>query len=204
MPASPLRPLAAVALAAALAACAADTATAPSRAPAAAPAAARDAAAAAVTRDLAAVRAATARYHRVEAAVADGFADTRHCVEAPDGAPAAAMGVHFLHGARVGADPDPTAPAVLVYEPQADGSRALVAVEYMVARGAWDAAHPGARPALFGHAFEDGPMDTYTLHVWVWRHNPAGMFAPFNPKVSCAAAPGGASGAGAHAAHAAR
>ncbi len=24
----------------------------------------------------------------------------------------------------------------------------------------------------------------YDLHVWAWKHNPAGLFAPFNPKVS--------------------
>ena len=25
----------------------------------------------------------------------------------------------------------------------------------------------------------------YDLHVWVWQANPAGIFAPFNPNVSC-------------------
>ena len=26
----------------------------------------------------------------------------------------------------------------------------------------------------------------YELHAWLFRHNPAGMFAEFNPNVTCA------------------
>ena len=25
----------------------------------------------------------------------------------------------------------------------------------------------------------------YDLHVWLWKHNPSGVFAPFNPDASC-------------------
>jgi hypothetical protein len=25
----------------------------------------------------------------------------------------------------------------------------------------------------------------YDLHVWLWKHNPAGLFAPTNPNVKC-------------------
>jgi hypothetical protein len=25
----------------------------------------------------------------------------------------------------------------------------------------------------------------YDLHVWVWDHNPSGMFTQWNPTVSC-------------------
>jgi hypothetical protein len=190
------RPLALLA-AAVTAACAGDPATAPRPAAGAAPghgthaahakAEARPERGGALTlsgADLAAVRAATARYHRVEVALADGFEDTRHCVAVPG----AGMGVHYVHGPRVADGAlDPARPEVLVYEPQADGRMRLVAVEYMIPRPMWDASHPGARPALFGHAFEDGPMDSYTLHAWVWRHNADGAFAPFNPAVRCPA-----------------
>jgi hypothetical protein len=34
-----------------------------------------------------------------------------------------------------------------------------------------------------GHMFEPH----YDLHVWLYRDNPAGVFAQFNPDVSCAA-----------------
>lgn len=45
---------------------------------------------------------------------------------------------------------------------------------------------------MFGQPF-DGPMPGhepgmpvhYDLHVWVGRANPAGVFSPWNPKVSC-------------------
>jgi hypothetical protein len=45
---------------------------------------------------------------------------------------------------------------------------------------------------LFGRPF-DGPMlghepgmpPHYDLHVWVWQANPEGIFAPFNPNVTC-------------------
>jgi hypothetical protein len=25
----------------------------------------------------------------------------------------------------------------------------------------------------------------YDLHVWLWQHNPSGLFAPWNPDVTC-------------------
>jgi hypothetical protein len=180
----------AVIAAASAAACAADTPTAPAtglhahaHAPLAAKADARPERPMSGA-DLAAVRATTARYHRVEVARADGFVDTRHCVAIPG----AGMGVHHVNGARIGDGVvDATRPEVLVYEPQADGTARLVAVEYMVPKPMWDAMHPGTRPELFGQAFGDGPMNSYALHVWVWRHNAAGMFADFNPAVTCPA-----------------
>jgi hypothetical protein len=124
------------ALVAAVSACAADTVTTPSaglhaHSAAAAPAEAEPArlgpgSEASLGAALAAVRAATARYHRVGAAEADGFASTVHCVATP----VAGMGVHYVNGARM-ADGvlDPRPPRVLVYEPQADGALRLVAID---------------------------------------------------------------------------
>jgi hypothetical protein len=182
---STIRTIALLAVAATLAACADDatTTTGPSLA-----------ASASVQRSLAAARAATARYHDVSAALADGYVNTHECVAIPG----AGMGVHFVNGARIG-DPalDPAQPEVLVYEPQANGTYRLVALEYMIPRAMWDATSPGTRPVLFGHSFDEGPMDSYALHAWVWRENANGMFAHFNPKVSCPTVAGG----GAHARH---
>jgi hypothetical protein len=179
-----------------LAACGADAPSAPAVAPRT-PSGARSAAPteqSALPRDLAAARAATARYHRVDAAIANGYVSTHECVAIPG----AGMGIHFVHGPRIG-DPslDAAEPEVLVYEARGDGSLRLVAVEYMVSKPLWDAVHPGTRPTLYGRTFEDGPMQSYALHAWVWRHNADGMFAPFNPAVSC---PTGGQ-ASAHASH---
>jgi hypothetical protein len=177
-----------------LAACADATTTAPVLD--SAPLASR-AAGAQVNQALAAARAASARYHRVAAAEADGYFAASPCVAHPD-ASVGAMGVHYVNPALIG-DPalDPDRPEVLVYEPQQNGELRLVAVEYMKPK-----AMPGGRPMLFGQLFEDGPNETYALHAWVWQHNPSGMFAAFNPAASCANAPAPASAdASAHAHH---
>ena len=41
-------------------------------------------------------------------------------------------------------------------------------------------------PTFFGIPFEreDG-FGVYGLHVWLWLHNPDGMFEETNPHVSC-------------------
>jgi hypothetical protein len=117
------------------------------------------------------------------------------CIDMPamPGMPASAMGIHYVNGNRVG-DPNEIAskPEAIIYEPQADGSLKLVAVEYVVLKSAWDADHTG-RPHLFGQEFNFttdnnrfGLPPFYSLHAWLWKHNPAGMFAPFNPDVTCA------------------
>jgi hypothetical protein len=194
----PLRHAASAALSAALlAACAPDAATAPeaTRTPALDRAAAATADGAAEHRAFADVRAATAKYHRVEAALADGYVNTGECVASPAGG----MGIHFVNPPLMGAPAptgdaafDPTRPEVLVYEPQKNGGLRLVAVEYLVWRTPWDAAHPGRVPTFLGQPFDEsfgehahGLPDHYELHVWLWRHNPNGMFAAWNPKVSC-------------------
>ena len=179
-----------------LAACTPDGVTAPDASRT--PALSRAAAAAdrlAGQRALAEVRAATAKYHQVEAALADGYVNTGECVASPAGG----MGVHFVNPALMGAPTPtgdgaftPTRPEVLVYEPQRDGALRLVAVEYLIWRAPWDAAHPGVGPSFAGKPFDEsfgehahGLPDHYELHAWLWRHNPSGMFAPWNPKVSC-------------------
>ena len=30
-----------------------------------------------------------------------------------------------------------------------------------------------------------GASNWYIAHAWIWKHNPAGMFADWNPEVSC-------------------
>ncbi len=126
--------------------------------------------------ELARVRAATARYHRVEVALADGFVPASPCVEDPNGA--GAMGIHFVNRARMG-QLDPTLPQALLYLPHDDGRLRLVAVEYI---------YPAGQGQLFGQRFTDDVPDVgedVALHVWLWQANPAGMFAPYNPNLSC-------------------
>ncbi|MDQ4078160.1 MAG: hypothetical protein M3220_18175 [Chloroflexota bacterium] len=139
---------------------------------------------------LAAVRRATARFHRVEVALQEGYVSTVQCVALPG---VGAMGVHYSNPSLLrDATYDPLRPEVLVYEPQENGNFKLVAVEYVIFRAPWVNAGNTADPMFgdvpFVRAFgpaAHGIPDHYELHVWLWQHNPAGMFAQWNPQVSC-------------------
>jgi len=86
---------------------------------------------------------------------------------------------------------DGDAPAVIAPSATAE-SRRLVAAEWIVVDKDQNLATDDDRPSLFGMPF-DGPMPGhvdgmpihYDLHVWLWKHNPSGLFAPWNPSVSC-------------------
>ena len=164
------------------------------------------------------VRAATERFRDVRVALAKGYVrdPMDHCVVAPDiGRPATdgAMGVHYIRMDLIGVSgpPNPrisgtgthidfTKPAILLYEPQADGSLELVGVENLVFKSAWAAAGNRNPPVFQGAVWDsmeddpttpidEGHMFTphYDRHVWLYRENPKGMFAQFNANVSCAA-----------------
>jgi len=172
--------------------------------------------AAAADPSLAAVRHAAAKYKDVTTAIAEGFTTDGKCMSAAMigyPAKAGAMGLHYVRkdligitppapGARVtgtGTHTDFLHPSMLVYEPQSDGSLKLVAVENLVFESAWEAAGHKRPPSFHGVPYvllKDDPTTTvdeahnyqphYELHAWLFRHNPAGMFAEFNPKVTCA------------------
>jgi hypothetical protein len=134
------------------------------------------------------VRRATKRFQNVEEATAAGYADALVCVS---GLEEGAMGVHFVNGDLLGdGELDPQRPEALVYEPK-NGQLRLVAVEYIVLAEAWDANNP-TPPSLLGQLFHyNGSPNRYRLpafyelHVWAWKDNPNGMFADWNPGVSC-------------------
>ena len=144
-----------------------------------------------------AARAETAKFHRIDVAKSSGYgilldAQGIACIDLPG---AGAMGIHFVNGGLVGNPAiDATQPEALVYEPEKNGQMRLVALEYVVIKSAWDATHSGP-PALFGHTFNltlspnrFGLPAFYSLHAWIWKHNPVDMFAPWNPEATCAAA----------------
>jgi len=144
---------------------------------------------------LANARDATAVYQDQAAAAASGYelltdAAGLACIDDPS---MGAMGVHYVKGALVGDGAiDPARPEALVYEVSRDGKVNLVAVEYVVLQSAWDSAHSSV-PMLFGQKFMLNPAGNrfglpafYSLHAWIYKQNPSGTFAPFNPRVSCA------------------
>lgn len=145
---------------------------------------------------VAAARAATKKFHSLATAKNQGYSLLRDkngiaCIATPH---RGAMGVHFVNGSLVGT------PAVRLRQPEAliyaheNGKRRLVAVEYVVLKQAWDAAHGhnAPRPRLYGQPFNRtaagnryGLPTFYSLHAWIWKNNPAGMFAMLNRNVHC-------------------
>jgi hypothetical protein len=102
------------------------------------------------------------------------------------------MGIHFVHNELISdAVLDPLLPEALMYEPESNGRLRLVGLEYIVFQDAWDAEHD-APPALLGQQLHlvsspnrYGVPAFYELHVWVWKHNPSGLFNDWNPRVRC-------------------
>ena len=131
-----------------------------------------------LNRRLAAVRAAVAPYHNLNKATADGLFDISGCVELPG---VGGMGHHYgqppFDGTAAELDPE-----VLVYAPE-NGKLKLAAVEYIIPQPLWTSSQP---PSLFGQDFvKNDILNIWALHVWLFRHNPSGIFEDWNPTVSC-------------------
>jgi hypothetical protein len=166
---------------------------------------------------LAEIRGATERFQDVTVALAEGYVrdpfdlcDTAEMMGRP--ASLGAMGVHYVRPDLLGitAPPSPRVngagthtdfrrPGILIYEPQADGSLALVAVENLVFAEAWRSGGRSDLPTFHGVPYDTMRDDPGTAtdeahmfephfdrHVWLYRDNPNGIFAPFNPAVTCA------------------
>ncbi|MFE6223936.1 hypothetical protein [Streptomyces sp. NPDC057854] len=135
--------------------------------------------------DLARTYEATKKYASEERAIADGYRRTDVCVEDTSAARLGGMGYHYVKPAHVGSA-DPARPAAVLYAKNHEtGKRELVAVEWVIP----NTGQPEP-PRIFGRDF-DGPAvipgvgDVYTLHAWIHKKNPAGLFAPYNPRVHC-------------------
>jgi hypothetical protein len=137
---------------------------------------------------VATVREATAGFKSVQAAEAAGYGLFHGCVSGPQ---EGAMGIHYVNGDLVGdGEVDAAHPEALLYEVK-NGEAQLLGVEYVVLADDWNAKHP-APPVLMGQLFNYvgspnryGIPAFYELHVWAWKRNPAGMFADWNPQVTC-------------------
>jgi hypothetical protein len=163
-----------------------------------------------VNKQIARIRAATAKYHDVNVAIADGFVQLGSpCIEIPG---LGTDGIHFTNLSRF-IQPGVVLeePEQLVYIPTRNGGLRLVSVEYdnLALYIDTTASIPGVFPS-----FQDplpanllevaGPFSIlnqtsvgpfidsangtpwfYFLHVWVWAENPKGIFADLNPRLSC-------------------
>jgi hypothetical protein len=143
-------------------------------------------------RDLAVLREATAPFHDVTRALEAGWTEQPMCLDYPDGFAGelpGTMGHHFFNVAylRDGGHIEPSQPELLLYEKLVDGSWRLNAVEYVIPAG--DLPATAEPPRMFGQEFrfypDVGAAGIWGLHVWVWRHNPRGLYVNLNPLVSC-------------------
>jgi hypothetical protein len=145
--------------------------------------------------ELAQLRRVTARFHRVEEAIAAGYelgwvngSGVRiitGCVAHPT---EGAMGYHYFKQELVDdLEVDPLRPEVLVYVSAPHGGLQLAAVEWVV-RGP-NTNPPGVSdpPSVLGmemHILVPA-VGFWLKHAWIWKHNPAGMFADWNPEITC-------------------
>jgi hypothetical protein len=139
-----------------------------------------------VNKQLAELRRVTAPYHNFDTAVAGGYVvRVTPCWEhRTEGA----MGYHYgmVDPSEWDVSVNLLEPELLMYEPGPGGHMRLVGMEYVVPKAAWDLVSPDAPPTLLGEEFhEHSFLPIYKLHIWLWRNNPRGMFADWNPKVSC-------------------
>jgi hypothetical protein len=134
---------------------------------------------------LAAVRAATARFHDTKTAQAAGYvkvAGLDYCFNNPG---VGGMGFHLINTSLLDTQLDALHPEAMVYAPGDDGELQLVAVEYIVPAAAWDLGHTQLPSVLGQNLHLNAALGVYILHAWIWKHNPSGIFQDWNPKVSC-------------------
>jgi hypothetical protein len=122
-------------------------------------------------------RSATAKYRDINNAFRDNYQDIGLVIQN--------MGYHFMKAANVDSVFDLTRPELLVYSKNEDGSFELGAVEYAVPI---DPQSPNTPPNGFTGTADQWDFNTlntglWTLHAWVWKNNPDGVFNMMNPLV---------------------
>jgi hypothetical protein len=162
-----------------------------------------------------AVRNATERFRDVNVALAEVYVrdPANHCITAAgEGLPAelGGMGIHFLRPDLLGltaTEPrvdgtgthtDFENPAILLYEPDADGTLTLVGAENLVFKKAWEEAGNTEPPVFSGRTWdymEDDPTTDvdeahgfaphYDQHVYFVGDIAADAVHPFHASISC-------------------
>ena len=126
------------------------------------------------------VRQATARFNATVQASKAGYVVGSPCIAVPG---LGGMGFHWVNDSLVDPVFDPLKPEAVLYEPTKNGQLQFVAIEYIVI----DVGQPA--PTFDGQPFDVGgtpvPVPHWSLHVWVNKENPNGLFTPFNPAVIC-------------------
>jgi hypothetical protein len=131
--------------------------------------------------ELAQARRATAKYHDIDAAYADGYSDANFVL--------AGVGCHLINLGYVDGNFELTKPELLIYKdcsPGQGGKAELRNIEYVTLCGGPPTCTLPPPEGFSGDddvwtPFIDGSL--WTLHVWAWRHNPDGIFTKINPRI---------------------
>lgn len=131
--------------------------------------------------ELARARAVTAKYHDLSQAEADGYVQDVCHVD----------GCHWFNWGLYDGVFDIEHPEALNYVPTKDGGWRLVGVEYVVMGS--DPPQPAPEGFAgdedapdgdeYGWRFGTEGFPDWELSVWLWYHNPNGMFAMENPRL---------------------
>jgi hypothetical protein len=123
--------------------------------------------------ELAQARSATAKYHDIANALADGYVN--------GGLYTPGEGYHYINPLLVDGTFNPEQPEVLLYAARpGEADLRLVAVEYVM---------PNTFPVPEGFTGDDDvweseePFPIWVLNAWIWLNNPNGMFTFLNPRV---------------------
>lgn len=132
--------------------------------------------------DIARIRAATAAFQVLDSAVAAGYARTvNRCIDHP---PHGAMGYHHVNRALLDDRIDIERPEILLYARTEAGEYVLNGVEYIIPYSIRprDASPPTVMNLQLKRSDD---LQLWYLHAWVFKANPDGMFADWNPEVKC-------------------
>jgi hypothetical protein len=132
--------------------------------------------------ELTAAYLAGAPYQDLSATQAAGYVSTLTTLGCFHDAARGGMGLHYLREDLLDAQLDAAQPEALVYELDTLGNVAgLVAHEYIVPVDAWTSDQP---PTVLGQPLHRHPvLPLWVLHAWLWKDNPSGFFADYNPAV---------------------
>ena len=137
---------------------------------------------AAIDVDVKRVRAATAAFRVLDSAVAAGYPrEVPNCLRHPEHG---TMGFHHLNPKLTDAKVELERPEILLFGRNAKGEYMLTGVEYIVPYRFH--ARDSEPPTVMRQQLKrSDPLQLWYLHVWVWEDNPSGLFADYNPTVSC-------------------
>lgn len=126
--------------------------------------------------ELARARAATAKYHTIARAEADGYVPLGFCEEEE--------GCHWVNFSLLDCDFDVTQPEILIYAPDQNGTpKHLVSVEYVQPLSCSATPPEGFTGSDDVWRQDEEGFNLWEVSAWIWLNNPNGMFVQHNPRV---------------------